>query len=140
MGTEDENNNSEYQFIKETIKERPVNKKKVLTRIIMILISALLFGAVSAGVFMFTVRQFMNGRDDSPDPVNIPMDEEPVSATEEVTEEETESTSENEAPTEAASEEEETDPGEVSGRAPTEIISYNVTEHVTLSIDDYKSF
>ena len=58
MGTEDENNNSEYQFIKETIKERPVNKKKVLTRIIMILISALLFGAVSAGVFILTVRQY----------------------------------------------------------------------------------
>ena len=34
----DGNNSSEYQFIKETIKERPVNRKKILMRIIMVVI------------------------------------------------------------------------------------------------------
>ncbi|MCR4589202.1 MAG: S1C family serine protease [Lachnospiraceae bacterium] len=140
MGTDDNNNNdtSEYQFIKETIKERPVNKKKVLTKIIMLLISALLFGAVSSGVFILIARQFMSGQEAIPDTVNIPRDEEMVTPSEEATGEETVSTSENEAASEEASEEAPEPESETV--PPAEIISYNVTEHVSLSLEDYKSF
>lgn len=144
-----DNTNTEYQFIKETIKERPLNKRKLLLRIIMVLISAMIFGAVSAGVFLLTVRQAMSGTENGPDPVNIPKDEEVLAGTEET--EEIDSASENEASTEAsteaseeasteafAEESKEGDAGD-SAKAPTEIISYNVTEHVSLSVEDYKS-
>ena len=140
-----DNTNTEYQFIKETIKERPLNKRKLLLRIIMILISAMIFGAVSAGVFIMTVRQAMSGTENGPDPVNIPKDDEVLAGTDETGN--IVSTSENEASTEAsedasteASTEESTeDAAEASAKAPTEIISYNVTEHVSLSVEDYKS-
>ena len=140
-----DNTNTEYQFIKETIKERPLNKRKLLLRIIMILISAMIFGAVSAGVFLMTVRQAMSGTENGPDPVNIPKDDEVLAGTDETGN--IVSTSENEASTEAsedasteASTEESTeDAAEASAKAPTEIISYNVTEHVSLSVEDYKS-
>jgi len=150
----DENNSSEYQFIKETIKERPLNKKKILTRVVMVLICALLFGAVSAGVFILTVRQYLTERGDGIDPVNIPMDEEMVSADEEpeepaeesgeepVKEEET-GVSGNTAETDEAVSEESTEetPSEGVSADKTEkkIVSYNITEHVSLSVEDYKS-
>lgn len=147
----DENNSSEYQFIKETIKERPLNKKKVLTRIIMILICALLFGAVSAGVFILSVRQYLSARGDGIDPVNIPRDEEMVSADEEPGEEpgeepvkgEESGISDNEAEevkgSEEASTEEAVSENESADNTEKKIVSYNITEHVSLSVEDYKS-
>ena len=159
----DENNSSEYQFIKETIKERPLNKKKVLTRIIMIIICGLLFGAVSAGVFILTVRQYLSERGDGIDPVNIPRDEEMVSAdeepeekpgdvsieaSEEVTEEasgeepvqeEENGVSGNAAGEDGESVEEAPSEEESADNAPKKIVSYNITEHVSLSVEDYKS-
>ncbi len=142
---------SEYQFIKETIKERPVNKKKLLTRVIMILICALLFGAVSAGVFIVTVRQYMSSRGDGIDRVNIPRDEEMVAADDEPSEEEDQGTSANEITATESSTEEiaaSTDPSDSADQAQAdgtdekkkpEVISYNITEHVSLSVEDYKS-
>ncbi len=159
----DENNSSEYQFIKETIKERPLNKKKVLTRIIMIIICGLLFGAVSAGVFILTVQQYLSERGDGIDPVNIPRDEEMVSAdeepeekpgdvsieaSEEVTEEasgeepvqeEENGVSGNAAGEDGESVEEAPSEEESADNAPKKIVSYNITEHVSLSVEDYKS-
>ena len=166
----DENNSSEYQFIKETIKERPLNKKKVLTRVIMIIICGLLFGAVSAGVFILTVRQYLSERGDGIDPVNIPRDEEMVSADEEpeekpeenpgdVSEEAPEEVTEEASGEEPEQEEngvsenaagEDGESGEESSKeapseegsadnAPKKIVSYNITEHVSLSVEDYKS-
>ena len=140
----DENKPSEYQFIRETIKERPVNKKKILMRIIMVIICGLLFGAVSAGVFIMSVKRFMpDVNKESLTMVNFPRDEEmnavsddeqdvlPSETPEEASTEapEEESVSNNEALTEEA--EDKPSPQEVN-------ISY-VTEHVSLSVDDYKS-
>lgn len=141
----DENNSSEYQFIKETIKERPVNKKKILMRVIMVVICALLFGTISAGVFIVTVRQFLAKNGDDTTFVNIPRDDDVTSASEEIPEEES-GTSANEiaASTEASSEASteasmgDAENGEASADDKEKHISY-ITEHVSLSIDDYKS-
>lgn len=153
----DGNNSSEYQFIKETIKERPVNKKKILMRIIMVVISALIFGAVSAAVFLMTVRHYMPQNGNSAEThVNIPrdVDIEPVSADEAETEAGTvESSTEaadevTEASTEAAAAVSDNDSGNdpsaddadgtEEGNREKVTVSY-VTEHVSLSVEDYKS-
>ena len=153
----DGNNSSEYQFIKETIKERPVNRKKILMRIIMVVISALIFGAVSAAVFLMTVRHYMPENEGSTEThVNIPRDDdiEPVSADEAETEESREEGSSGEAEemTETSTEAAEAVSDNESGKDPLESnsgeegdgnrekvnISY-ITEHVSLSVDDYKS-
>ena len=152
----DGNNSSEYQFIKETIKERPVNKKKILMRIIMVVICALIFGAVSAAVFLITVRHYMPQNTGSTEThVNIPRDEdvEPVSVDEAESEESTEngSTEEAEQVTEASTEavavsdndsgkDPSADNGEGEDGEDREKVTVSyITEHVSLSVEDYKS-
>ena len=152
----DGNNSSEYQFIKETIKERPVNKKKILMRIIMVVICALIFGAVSAAVFLVTVRHYMPQDTGSTEThVNIPRDEdvEPVSVDEAESEESTEngSTEEAEQVTEASTEavavsdndsgkDPSADNGEGEDGEDREKVTVSyITEHVSLSVEDYKS-
>ncbi|MBQ6967162.1 MAG: serine protease [Lachnospiraceae bacterium] len=152
----DGNNSSEYQFIKETIKERPVNKKKILMRIIMVVICALIFGAVSAAVFLMTVRHYMPQDTGSTEThVNIPRDEdvEPVSVDEAESEESTEngSTEEAEQVTEASTEavavsdndsgkDPSADNGEGEDGEDREKVTVSyITEHVSLSVEDYKS-
>ena len=78
-------------------------------RIIMVVICALIFGAVSAAVFLMTVRHYMPQDTGSTEThVNIPRDEdvEPVSVDEAESEESTEngSTEEAEQVTEASTE------------------------------------
>ncbi len=152
----DGNNSSEYQFIKETIKERPVNKKKILMRIIMVVICALIFGAVSAAVFLMTVRHYMPQDTGSTEThVNIPRDEdvEPVSVDEAESEESAEngSTEEAEQVTEASTEavavsdndsgkDPSADNGEGEDGEDREKVTVSyITEHVSLSVEDYKS-
>ncbi len=149
---------SEYSFIKETIKEPPLNKRKLLIHVIMVIICALLFGMVSAGVFVYTVRRFSPPPQSDTTPVNFPRDDETtVSSGDSLPEEEEEAVSLNVVPIEEAGEEEESgengaeaeeeDPAsEAEAEAGEEdekpvktsvSVSY-VTEKVSLSVEDYK--
>ncbi len=155
----DENKSSEYSFIKETIKEPPLNKRKILLKIIMVIICALIFGLVSATVFIYTVKQHTPPQEDLAT-VNFPRDEETVelsenepqdgeeytvspdevsiASEEETPEEETGNDGEEdkEEETEAESENiEET--GEEQEEKTSVSVSY-ITERVSLTVDDYK--
>ncbi len=156
----DENKSSEYSFIKETIKEPPLNKRKILLKIIMVIICALIFGLVSATVFIYTVKQHTPPQEEDLATVNFPRDEETVelsenepqdgeeyavspdevsiASEEETPEEETENDGEEdkEEETEAESENiEET--GEEQEEKTSVSVSY-ITERVSLTVDDYK--
>ncbi len=142
----DDNNSSGYNFIKETIKEPPINKKKALLRVGMVIACALIFGLVSAAVFIFTVKNFMPKPETDTTLVNIPRDEENVSVSEEeVPDEEEVVVSANTVSfNDAEEEEEETGPaeeasaGEEPERRTSVSVSY-VTEKVSLSVEDYKA-
>ena len=66
-----------YRFIKETIKEKPFNKKLFLTKLAGALAAGVLFGAAAAVAFTMT-KQAMAERIEEKEPapkINIPMDE-----------------------------------------------------------------
>ena len=146
----DENNSSEYQFIKETIKERPLNKKKLITRLILVVISALIFGLISAGIFVVTVKNILPPPEDGTMPVNIPRDEESENISEtSLSDDETEETEVSADEIAEASGESTEEAKEGSGEGTDEEsgkdpygdypqISYKI-EHVSLTIDDYKN-
>lgn len=62
---EKETNKDDYYFIKETIKEKPLNKKKIICKIAAIVGSGVLFGCCAAaacvGTFPFFAEQFGMG-------------------------------------------------------------------------------
>ena len=89
----DENNSSDFHFIKETIKERPLNKKKLFVRFLLLIISGLIFGLISAGTFVLVIRNVLPSPEKTPAVVNIPRDEESDSISEtNLSEDETEAT------------------------------------------------
>ena len=51
---------SDYEFLQERIKERPINKKKLLQRTIITAASALLFGAVACLAFLLLEPMLSN--------------------------------------------------------------------------------
>jgi len=64
---------SNYSFIKEVIKEKPINKRKLVLRIGFIIIAAILFGIIAAIVFVHT-RSLVEGNIEArkqPDEVDI---------------------------------------------------------------------
>lgn len=72
-----------YRFIKETIKEKPFNKKLFLTKLAGALAAGVLFGAAAAVAFTMT-KQAMAERIEEKEPapkINIPMDETPGEST-----------------------------------------------------------
>ena len=152
----DENKPSEYSFIKETIKEPPLNKRKMLLKLIMVVICALLFGFISATVFLYTVKQLSPPQESGPATVNFPRDEESVEIsdnesqdTEEFTvslneaseepEEELQKEEEvKEEPEEGGEEIADTEEEEEEEKKTSVSVSY-ITERVSLSVDDYKA-
>lgn len=117
---DNEEKDSEFQFITETIKDKPLDKKKLFERMLMIVISAALFGGVAAVVFSVIVRPMMPNSNEIR-VVNIPADE-------------------NNLPTLAVSEDsldEEPSENSVSEDKPTQIIN-NITEKVSLTTEDYE--
>ena len=144
----DDNNQSGYNFIRETIKEPPINKRKALLRVIMVIVCALIFGLVSAVVFIYTVKNFMPQPESDTAFVNIPRDEENLSVSEEEIPEEEEVVVSANTVSFNETEEEEPDPEpaevEVSAdnsepeRRTSVSVSY-VTERVSLSVEDYKA-
>ncbi len=142
----DENNSSDFHFIKETIKERPLNKKKLLVRLILLVISALIFGLVSAGIFVLVIRNVLPPPEETPVVVNIPRDEESESISEpNLAEDDTEGSEAEvsadmvaEEPSEESTESAEESEEDKKSGSDYPQISYKI-EHVSLSIDDYKS-
>jgi len=139
----DENNTSDYQFITETIKERPLNKKKLLARMLLLVVSALIFGLVSAGVFVLAVKNYLPPAEEPPAVVNIPRDDETDSVNETSTSDDEASEAEvsaDEVAEEASEETSEVTEGEEREEDEPDHpqIAYKI-EHVSLSIDDYKS-
>ncbi len=69
----------DYRFIKETIKEKPFNKKLFVTKLAGAVVAGALFGAAAAAAFTMT-KQAMAERIEEQEPpqkINIPMDETP---------------------------------------------------------------
>lgn len=78
--TSGEQGNGGYSFIKQTIKKRPVSKRSVLLRVIAVVLSAAVFGAVAAFVFAAlrpVAETAIHGAEEDPR-VSIPADDEPV--------------------------------------------------------------
>ena len=77
-GMRDEHNsqeNEEYSFLNETVKNPPIDFQKIFMKIIAIAGAAILFGVIAALAF-YVVLSWRNST--SPNPVTIPSDEHPV--------------------------------------------------------------
>ena len=137
----DENKTENYQFITEKRKNKPINKQKLLWRIVFTIILAAIFGAVSASIFTAMVKH--NGSADMRERVDITPDE-PVSA-ESVDTGSDNSTVSAEAAVQEISQNEpselETKEDETVSEASvqTRIINNKIIQKVSIGIADYKS-
>ena len=123
-----------YQFITEKRKNKPLNKQKILWRIVFTIILAILFGAVSAGVFTAMVKR--NGSVDMREKVDF-TPEEPVetgsdNSTVSAETVEVEEVSRNET------EKEEVKKTVSAPSTGTRIITNKVIQKVSIGIADYK--
>ncbi|MCR4892540.1 MAG: S1C family serine protease [Lachnospiraceae bacterium] len=140
----DSHDSSEYQVIRERIKEKPINVKKLLGRFVLILLGAALAGAIAAFVFISVVNHMLP--EVQTVMVNIPPDER-ISPSDKVvsgnsgksSEEEgnASDTAEGQQATEAAQEGEAT-VSEDQSQIPEPQIINQVTEHVSLTTEDYR--
>lgn len=101
----------EAEFIREKIVKRPETLRKRLGRFLVLLLCAILFGAVASLTFVYTRPYFdemINGAETAPtQEITIPKDDEPTQEPETTlpaveTESESESVTESETPTETA--------------------------------------
>lgn len=76
----------EYSFIKETIKDKPLNRKILLTRVAFIIAGAILFGAVAALVFAGVSPLVAQKIQDSQEPPKVDINVEEPKEEQEVTE------------------------------------------------------
>ena len=92
-GETPEEHEEAYSFVKETIKEKPLDRRTVLRRAGWIAGAAVLFGVIAALVFSITISGIDKYREDkeSAPKVNIPQDEEPSGEEDEETPSEEES-------------------------------------------------
>ena len=96
----DEQNNKDYEFVTETIKKKPINKKRMMLKTIHSIGMGILAGFVACVIFaIFAPKIYEHMNPDIPDLVSIPEDEylENIEETEELTNDPVlaESTSEN---------------------------------------------
>lgn len=73
----------EYNFIKETIKEKPMNRKMILSKVAAITAGAMLFGVVSAAVFAGVYPAVSNKIEENKKPEKVDIDVEQPEVTEE---------------------------------------------------------
>ncbi|MGI6069777.1 MAG: S1C family serine protease [Blautia sp.] len=73
----------DYKFIKETIKDKPLNKRVLFTKIAGFIGAGILFGAAAAVTFagVFPAAENYLKQEEEPPKVNIPRDEPEVTAT-----------------------------------------------------------
>ncbi len=75
------------EFIKEKIKEKPVNKRKIFTKFLITVVMAAVFGVVAAVCFHITLQQIETVRgDDLVNEISIPGDDENISGNDSVSE------------------------------------------------------
>lgn len=90
-----EKDKDKYEFINEKIKEKPVNKKRILTRVGLTILLAIIFGIIASLVFTVSQPVIEDALHPKEDPqITIPKDE-PETETE--TEEQESETAESEA-------------------------------------------
>ena len=88
------NNDNNYEFVTETIKKKPINKKRFLLKTIYSILLGILAGAVACVIFaIFAPKLYNRFNPDEPELVFIPEDEQIVESAE--TGEETTSKQEN---------------------------------------------
>ena len=74
---EDQKNNEQFSFIKEKIKEKPINKRRVLYKLLMAVACGILFGLAACGIFFVMVMPRLEEMaKPQPDEVTIPRDPE----------------------------------------------------------------
>ena len=122
-------------FIKEKIKDKPVNKRKIFTRFLITVFMAVVFGVVAAFCYYFTLRQIETVRgDDSVNEINIPRDEEDISSNNTVSENEKEEISEETS----GKKEEETEKEEDRAPDVPRTVINNITNKVQLTPENYE--
>ncbi len=126
-------------FIKEKIKDKPVNKKKLFTKFITTVFMAVIFGVVAAVCFYFTMEGIETVRGvDLPDEIDLSADDdtvsEDVSASENepvLQEEEKEEEKEEESGGEKEAEEE-------KKSEPRKTVINNITNNVSMTPESYE--
>lgn len=75
---EEHKNNQELSFIKEKIKDKPINKRRLLRKTLWIILSGILFGLISCLTFVVAKPKFEKLVEPHPDSmVTFPKDQEP---------------------------------------------------------------
>ena len=73
---EERDKNQEFSFIKEKIKEKPINKRRLLKKIVWVVFCGILFGLISCLTFVVAKPKFEKLIEPQPDTtVNFPEDE-----------------------------------------------------------------
>ena len=73
---EERDKNQEFSFIKEKIKEKPINKRRLLKKIVWVVFCGILFGLISCLTFVVAKPKFEKLMEPQPDTtVNFPEDE-----------------------------------------------------------------
>ncbi len=116
----DEQNPSEFQFIKEKIKDKPINRKRLAERVLIGVLAAALFGAVAAFAFAFVLNRMTPSLRTTV--VSIPSDDDNDGENNP-----TESGAASEPDSTVSANEEE-----------TKVVVKRVTERVSLTTDDYQ--
>ncbi len=75
--SESNNNDKEFSFLKEKIKDKPLNKKKIVLKVIMCVIMAVVFGLIASFTFVLSKPYFEEKfeKEEEPSKVEIPKDE-----------------------------------------------------------------
>ena len=116
-----EEKTEDFSFMKEKIKEKPLNKRKIVSRVLLTLLCAVIFGVVASLVIAFLLPRLQKKitLEEEPEMIVIPRDER-IPETESESESETEPETETEESTEEPSTEEilSTEPVEVADLLP----------------------
>ncbi|MCR5625814.1 MAG: S1C family serine protease [Lachnospiraceae bacterium] len=131
------------EFIKETIKDKPINKKRYATKMVLNILLAVVFGIVAAVVFTLVIRH--NGSTGQRLRTHVDLSDEVSDDTAAVSNEETDGVSLDELAAVSADEAEHEDAASVSenetgseNKAHTQIINNNIVKKVSINISDYK--
>ncbi len=135
-----------YEFITETIKKRPVNKKKIFKKIIVTILQGILFGVCACVIFALSfpkIQAYLYPVDETK-PVSLPVDE-PVAEEDPVEPfvppENDTMTDPEQSDTKEKPEDENTEPSETSEGDEKEVVVNNIVETIEkdLELDDYRS-
>lgn len=118
-------------FIKEKIKDKPINKRRLMIRIFITAGLAVLFGVIAAAVYVVAVHNISSRLyPEQPDIVNIPSDEELSSVSADATE-----SGNAVSGDEAVSDNEQEEP---ASEAPKSTIINNITNHMDMTPESYE--